>query len=221
MSTCSDLPLTKLAPKAKPVEVKGKAQLGGEGEPSGSKVVEEPKIKPLPPFPQKFKKNKEEECFAKFIDLLKQVHIPKYAKFVKDIMANKSKLAEFKIMELTEECISRILNKVELPAKQKDLGSFTVEVTIGKYNNARGFCDLGVSINLMPRSMLKKLGLEELKSTIILLQLDDCSVARPDGIIEDVLVQEGSLIFPVDFIVLDFELDPEVPFILGPPFLAI
>ncbi|KAF3612308.1 hypothetical protein FXO37_36842 [Capsicum annuum] len=42
----------------------------------------------------------------------------------------------------------------------------------------------------------------------------------PDGIIEDALVQVGSLIFPVDFIILDFDADPEVPFVLGRPFLA-
>ena len=45
-------------------------------------------------------------------------------------------------------------------------------------------------------------------------------MVRPYGVIEDVLVQVGSLIFPVDFIILDFEPDPEVPFILGRPFLA-
>ncbi|XP_055802353.1 uncharacterized protein LOC129871465 [Solanum dulcamara] len=113
------------------------------------------------------------------IDLLQG--IPKYAKFVKDIVANKSKLAEFATVALTEDCSSRILNKSKLPVKLKDLGSFTVQVTIGKYSNAR---------------------------------------ARPDGIIEDVLVQVGSLIFPVDFVILDFESDPDVPFILGRLFLA-
>lgn len=45
-------------------------------------------------------------------------------------------------------------------------------------------------------------------------------MARPDGIVEDVLVKVGSLIFLDDFIILDFELDPEVPFVLGRPFLA-
>ncbi|XP_055800376.1 uncharacterized protein LOC129869787 [Solanum dulcamara] len=108
----------------------------------------------------------------------------------------------------------------KLPAKQKDLGSFTVQVTIGKYSNARGLCDLGASINLMSRSILKKLGLGELKATTILLQLADRSIARPDGIIEDVLVQVGSLIFLVDFVILDFEPNPNIPFILGRPFLA-
>ena len=37
--------------------------------------------------------------------------------------------------------------------------------------------------------------------------------------VEDMLVQVGSLIFLVDFVVLDIEPDSKVPFILGRPFL--
>lgn len=44
-------------------------------------------------------------------------------------------------------------------------------------------------------------------------------MARPEDVVEDVLVQVGSLILLVDFVVLNFESDPEVPFILGRPFL--
>ena len=39
--------------------------------------------------------------------------------------------------------------------------------------------------------------------------------------IEDVLVNVDKFIFLVDFIVLDFEADKEVPIILGRPFLAM
>lgn len=46
-------------------------------------------------------------------------------------------------------------------------------------------------------------------------------MTRLDGLIEDVLVQVGSLIFPVDFVILDFEPNLKVPFILGHPFLEI
>ncbi|KAL5564686.1 hypothetical protein UlMin_027850 [Ulmus minor] len=38
--------------------------------------------------------------------------------------------------------------------------------------------------------------------------------------IEDVLVKVDKFIFPMDFIVLDYEADLEVPIILGRPFLA-
>lgn len=129
-------------------------------------------------------------------------------------MANKSKLVEYATVALTEECSSRILNKVKLPTKQKDPGSFTVKVTVGEGSNIGGLCDLGASINLMPTSIFHKLGLGKPRPTTIMLQLADRSVSRPDGIVEDVLVQVGSLIFPVDFVILDFEPDPAVPLIL-------
>ena len=69
-------------------------------------------------------------------------------------------------------------------------------------------CDSGVSINLMPTSMFLKYRLGRPKPTTIMLQLVDHSVSSPDGVIEDVLVQVGTPIFSVDFIVLDFEPDP-------------
>lgn len=71
------------------------------------------------------------------------------------------------------------------------MGSLTylrgTQVTIGSCLNAGGLCDLGASINLMPSLMFRKLGLGDPKLTTILLQLADHSMARPDGIIEDVL----------------------------------
>ncbi|XP_049344024.1 uncharacterized protein LOC125808353 [Solanum verrucosum] len=144
--------------------------------------------------------------------------ILKYAKYMKDIVANKRRLTEYETVALTEECSSRIQNR--LPTKLKDPGSCTVQITIGQSVHARGLCDLGASINLMSLSLYQKLGLGSPKRTTVILQLADRSIARPEGVVEDVLVQVDSLIFPVDFVVLDFEPDYEVPFILGRPFLA-
>ena len=73
----------------------------------------------------------------------------------------------------------------------------------------------------MRASWYRKMGFMSPKPTTIMLQLVDRSLAKPDGIIEDVLVQVASLIFPMDFVILDFEADPIVLFILERPFLAI
>ena len=43
----------------------------------------------------------------------------------------------------------------------------------------------------------------------------------PIGILHDVLVKVESFIFPTDFVILDCEVDFEVPIILGRPFLAV
>ena len=48
----------------------------------------------------------------------------------------------------------------------------------------------------------------------------DRTVKRPLGILYDVLVKLESFIFPADFIILDCEVNFEVPIILGSPFLA-
>ena len=44
---------------------------------------------------------------------------------------------------------------------------------------------------------------------------------RPIGILHDVLVKVESFIFPTDFVILDCEVDFEVPIILRRPFLAM
>ena len=67
----------------------------------------------------------------------------------------------------------------------------------------RTLCDLGASINLMPLSIFRRLGLSEAKPTTITLQLADRSLKYPRGVIEDVLVKVDNFIFLTDFIVLD------------------
>ena len=84
--------------------------------------------------------------------------------------------------------------------------------------------DLGASDNLIPFSVYQKLGLGELKPTLVTLQLADHSVREPRGIVEDVLVKIEQFYYPIDFIVLDYQLvlQPSVhtPIILGRPSLA-
>ncbi|KAH9792555.1 hypothetical protein KPL71_004168 [Citrus sinensis] len=76
-------------------------------------------------------------------------------------------------------------------------------------------------INAEEEVVTPVLGVGECRPIIVTLQLAEISHAYPEGKIEDVLVKVDKFIFPVDFIVLDFEADKEVPIILGRPFLAI
>ena len=48
----------------------------------------------------------------------------------------------------------------------------------------------------------------------------DRSMARPEGILEDVLVKVGKFVFPVDFVVMKMEEDTQVPLLIGRPFLS-
>ncbi|XP_060974600.1 uncharacterized protein LOC133039700 [Cannabis sativa] len=141
-----------------------------------------------------------------------------YVKFVKDILIKKMRLGEFETVALTEGCSAML--KSEIPPKLNDLGNFTIPISIGGRDVGRALCDLGASINLMSMSIFRKLGIGEARPTTVTLQLADRSMAHPEGKIEDVFVQVDKFIFPADFISLDYEVDREVPIILGRPFLA-
>ena len=52
------------------------------------------------------------------------------------------------------------------------------------------------------------------------LLMADRAVKRPIGILHDVLVKVESFIFPTDFVILDCEVDFQVPIIFGRLFLA-
>ena len=151
-----------------------------------------------------------------FVEALEQM--PNYVKFLKDILAKKRRLREFETVALIQESSHMLQSKI--PAKVKDLGSFTIHCSIKIRYADRALCDLGAIINLMPLSVFKQLGVEECRPSTVTQQLADRSYAYPEGKIENVLVKVDKFIFLVDFIVLDFEADKEVPIILGRPFLA-
>ena len=141
-----------------------------------------PPYVPSVPFPQRLVKAKLDKQFKKFLEVFKKLHInipfadalaqmPSYAKFMKEILSKKRKLEEFETVALTEEC-SAILQK-KLPPKLKDPGSFCIPCTIGQCNFERALCDLGASVNLMPLSVYRKLGLGEVKPTTVSLLLAD------------------------------------------------
>ena len=108
--------------------------------------------------------------------------------------------------------------------KYKDPGCPTISVNIGGICVEKALLDLGASVNLLPYSMYKQLGLGELKPTSITLSLADRSIEIPKGTVEDVLIQVDKFYYLVDFVVLDTEPTTAganyVPIILGRPFLA-
>ena len=144
--------------------------------------------------------------------------MPLYAKFLKEILSKKRRIAEEGVVNLTATR-SAVIKKT-LPEKMKDPGSFTIPCVIREFEFQKALCDSGASINLMPLSVAKKLSLGELTPTTVTLQMADRTMAKPEGVIEDVLVKVGKFIFPVDFIILDMEEDSQVPLLLGRPFLA-
>ena len=85
----------------------------------------------------------------------------------------------------------------------------------------KALLDLGASVNLLPYSMSKQLGLGELKPTSITLSLVDRSIKIPKGTMEDVLIQVDKFYSPVAFDTEPIAVGTNyVPIILGRPFLA-
>ena len=194
---------------------------------------EEVKIRIPPPFPQVLRKKKNSVNQTEMLEVLRQVkvniplldmikQVPTYAKFLKDLCTVKNGLNVNKKAFLTEQVSAIIESKT--PVKYKDPGCPTISVNIGGISVEKALLDLGASVNLLPYSMYKQLGLGELKPTSITLSLADRSIKIPKGTIEDVLIQVDRFYYPVDFVVLDTEpvvVGPNhVPIILGRPFLA-
>nr|GEU81551.1 DNA-directed DNA polymerase [Tanacetum cinerariifolium] len=71
----------------------------------------------------------------------------------------------------------------------------------------------------MPLSVWNNLSLPDLSPTCMTLELADRSISRSVGVAEDVYVKVGTFHFPADFVVVDFDVDPRVPLILGRSFL--
>ena len=90
---------------------------------------------------------------------------------MKDILSKKKRLSEYETVALTKECSAFLQNK--LPSKLKDSGSFTIPYNIGESYYGKALCDLGASINLMPKSTFKMLGIREVRLTTVTLQLAD------------------------------------------------
>nr|XP_009804284.1 PREDICTED: uncharacterized protein LOC104249543 [Nicotiana sylvestris] len=72
----------------------------------------------------------------------------------------------------------------------------------------------------MPLAIYTKLGISRARPTSMLLQLTDCIMKRPTRILDDVRIQVGKFVFPTDFVILDCQVDEEIPIIMGRPFLA-
>ncbi|RVW21929.1 Retrovirus-related Pol polyprotein from transposon 17.6 [Vitis vinifera] len=101
--------------------------------------------------------------------MIKQV--PTYAKFLKDLCTVKRGLHVTKNAFLTEQVSAIIQSKS--PVKYKDPGCPTISVNIGGTHVEKALLDLGASVNLLPYSVYKQLGLGGLKPTTITLSLAD------------------------------------------------
>ncbi|GJS76133.1 DNA-directed DNA polymerase, partial [Tanacetum coccineum] len=143
------------------------------------------------PFSSRLKKQKKDDEDEWLLLIFKQIHInmsfleamihmPKGAKVLKDLLSHKEKLKKAaSSVKLSEEC-SAIIQR-SLPQKEGDPGSFTLPCLIGPLAVNNALADLGASINLMPHSLFRQLGISKLKPTKMSIQLADRSIKYPIG----------------------------------------
>nr|GEU57101.1 reverse transcriptase domain-containing protein [Tanacetum cinerariifolium] len=188
-------------------------------------------LHPNIPYPSRMLKQKQQEKYEvqiqKFWQMFKQLYLnitlaealvlmPKYQKMLKALLSNKEKFQELANTPLNENCLALILKK--LPKKLRDPGKFLIPCGFSELK-CKALADLGASINLMPLSVWKELGLPKLIPTDMTLELAKCAICTPAGIARDVFVPVGKFTFTADFVVVDYESDPRVPLIMGRPFL--
>nr|GEU53798.1 hypothetical protein [Tanacetum cinerariifolium] len=112
------------------------------------------------------------------------------------------------------------VHAIQLPSKKLDPRSFILLCSNGRldFNNALAY--LGASINVMPFSMYKRLGIGRLEPINMGIEMADNMKCTPKGIVENLLIKINKFIFPVDFVILEMVEDFRMPIILGRPLLA-
>nr|GEW77617.1 reverse transcriptase domain-containing protein [Tanacetum cinerariifolium] len=153
------------------------------------------------PYPSRMLKQKQQEKddiqIQKFWNMFKQLHLkitlaealvlmPKYQKMLKFLLSNKEKLQELANTPLNENCSAVILKK--LPKKLGGPGKFLIPSGFSELK-CKALADLGASINLMPLSVWKKLGLPDLIPTRMTLELANRAICTPDEIARDNALQ--------------------------------
>ncbi|GKE72814.1 reverse transcriptase domain-containing protein [Tanacetum coccineum] len=199
---------------------------------SEPEVAPKPNPKPSIPYPSRLNDQKLREKannqMLKFLQIIQRLHfdisfagallyMPKFASTFKSLLSNKEKLFELASTLLNKNCSAMLLKK--LPEKLGDPGKFLIPCDFPKLDECLTLADLGASINLMPLSVWKQLSLAKLNSTRMTLELANRSTVIPNGVAKDVFVKVGKFYFSADFVVVDYDVDPRVPLILGRPFL--
>nr|GEW46541.1 hypothetical protein [Tanacetum cinerariifolium] len=80
--------------------------------------------------------------------------------------------------------------------------------------------DLGSSISIMPFLMFKHLGIGELETIDMIVELADKTKYIPKRIVKNMLIKINKFILPVDFVILDILEDFRMPINLGKPLLV-
>ncbi|CAA7035536.1 unnamed protein product [Microthlaspi erraticum] len=91
--------------------------------------------------------------------------------------------------------------------KIEDPGQFSIPCQVNGHYFDRTLCDSGSCINLMPTQTAKLLGITRLQPAQISIGLANHTIAKPRGVVVDVLLEIGDIKIPVDFHVMNIKED--------------
>ncbi|XP_073149310.1 uncharacterized protein [Henckelia pumila] len=140
----------KIDEEKEEVRAEKSSTTGKKGKTSKFEVNENVDLSTLT-FPHRAKQLLFDSQFKNFLEIFKKLHInipfadalaqmPRYAKFLKNLLKNKKKLTDLTQVTVNEEC-STVLQK-KLPTKFQDPGSFSIPCHIGSLSFDNVLCDL-------------------------------------------------------------------------------
>ncbi|XP_043809770.1 uncharacterized protein LOC122723081 [Manihot esculenta] len=172
-----------------------------EKQPQKSEEEQSPMQVIRPPFPERFAQSKREKEEKEILEIFRKVQVNiSLLETIKQI----PRYAKF----LKDLCT----NKRKLYGYEKIKVGENVSAVLQRKIAQKCKDKVYLSLDASP-----------LKQTGVTLQLADRSIVYPKGVLEDVLVQVGRLIFPADFFVLDMEDNNSsnyIDLLLGRPFLS-
>ncbi|RLN40594.1 hypothetical protein C2845_PM01G42040 [Panicum miliaceum] len=98
---------------------------------------------------------------------------------------------------------------------KEDPGTPMINCSIYDCYYEHALCDLGASVNIMPKVTFEELAYPALSPTCMCVQLADSTIRYPEGIVKNLPVRVQNSFVLADFVVLDIECDLGISLILG------
>ncbi|GKA96404.1 retrovirus-related pol polyprotein from transposon TNT 1-94 [Tanacetum coccineum] len=125
------------------------------------------------------------------------------------------------ILEVLENYVmyKKKLDEILIGKERLNKKEFSEEDKINGVVEMVALVDTGASVSVLPYSLYKDLGLGDPRPYQTNLTMADNTQAKAMGEVKNVRIQIGYQAYVVDLLILDIPVDPELPLLLGRPFL--
>ncbi|GJW55846.1 retrovirus-related pol polyprotein from transposon TNT 1-94, partial [Tanacetum coccineum] len=126
---------------------------------------------------------------------------------------------KYKELEESKPILEVLENYVIYKKRLDEILKETIPVKINGVVEMVALVDTGASVSVLPYSLYKDLGLGDPRPYQTNLTMENNTQAKAIGEVKNVRIQIGYQAYVVDLLVLDIPVDPELPLLLGRPFL--